>query len=70
MNPKGIMLSEVSQIEEDKYCMTSFHLYVESKKQSKWTNRTKEKQTLRYRGQAGGCQRGTGLGVDEIGEED
>lgn len=35
MNPKGMMLGEISQIEEDKYCMTSFHLYVRSKKQNK-----------------------------------
>ena len=29
MDPKGIMLSETSQTEKDKYCM--IHLYVESK---------------------------------------
>ena len=34
MNLKGIMLSEISQIEKDKYCMTSFHFYVEFKKQN------------------------------------
>ena len=34
MNLRGIMLSEISQIEKDKYCTTSFHFYVESKKQN------------------------------------
>ena len=37
MDLEGIMLSEISQIVEDKYIW--FHLYVESKEQSKWTNK-------------------------------
>ena len=35
MNLEGIMLSEISQKEKDKYHMISFHFYVESKKQNK-----------------------------------
>ena len=53
---EGIMLSEVSQIEKDKSCIT--HLYVESKNQNKWTNITKQKQSHRYREQIGGLQKG------------
>ena len=32
------------------------YLYVESKKQNKWTNITKKKQTYRYREQTSVCQ--------------
>ena len=39
-----------------------FHLYVESKKQNKWTNKTKQERTHRYREQTGGCQKGEGSG--------
>ena len=31
MDIEGIMLSEISQTEKDKYCTLWFHLYVESK---------------------------------------
>ena len=55
MDLEGIMLDEISQRKKDKYCMIS--LYVESKKQNKWINITKQKQSNRYRGQTGGCQR-------------
>ena len=44
MDPKGIMLSEISQTNT-----TWFHLYVQSKKQNKRTNQTEHKQTHRYR---------------------
>ena len=33
MDLEGIMLSEISQTEKDKHCMT--HLYVESKKENR-----------------------------------
>ena len=36
----GIVLSEISQTEEDKFC--TLHLYVESWKQNKWTNNKTE----------------------------
>ena len=42
MNLEGIMLSETSKTEEKKNTVR-FHLYVESKKQNKWTNITKDK---------------------------
>ena len=59
MDLEGIMRNEIRQ---RKTTMVWFHLYVESKKQNKWTNITKQKQTHRYREQASGCQRGEGWG--------
>ena len=50
MNLEDIMLSEISQVEEEKYCMIS--LYVESKKTE-----------LRNREQIGGCQGQGGEGL-------
>ena len=41
-----------------------FNLYVESNKQSKWTNTAKQKQS--HREQTGGCQRGEGEGWREL----
>ena len=38
MDLEGIMLSETSQTEKDKYCI--YHLYVESKKYNKLVNIT------------------------------
>ena len=35
---------------------------MKSKKQNKWTNKTKQKQTIRYREQTGDCQSGEELG--------
>jgi len=43
---------------------------VESKKQDKWTNVTKQKQNHRYKDQAGGCQMGGGGETREIGKGD
>ena len=43
MDPEGIMLSEISQTEKDKYCMISFIWNL--KKQNKWTNITKHRIT-------------------------
>ena len=36
----GIVLSEISQTDEDEFC--TLHLYVESWKQNKWTNNKTE----------------------------
>ena len=66
MDLECIMLSEISQIKTN---TTWSHLYVESKKQNKPTNKTKQKQTHRYRGQMGDCQRGRSRG-SKIGEGD
>ena len=56
MDLEGIMLSEISQTEKDKYCMIS--LIMESKKYSQLMNRTKKKETHRYKEQTSGYQRG------------
>ena len=53
------MLSEISQRKPNTVWL---HLYVESKKQNKWTNITKQKLTHRYREQTGGYQWGKGRG--------
>ena len=49
---EGIILSELSQTEKDKYYK---HLYVESK-YNKQVNTTKRKQTYRYREQTTGYE--------------
>ena len=46
---EGIMLSEISQTEEDKHCMISLICGI--------SRQTKKKQTHRYREQIGSCQR-------------
>ena len=51
----GIMLSEISQAERDKYCMIS--LILESKKQNKRTNRINQKLNQAYREQTADCQK-------------
>ena len=64
---EGIMLGEMSQRKTNSVW---FHLFVESKKQNKWTNRTEKKQSYRYREQTG-VARGEGGGRrKEIGKED
>ena len=52
MDLEGIILSELSHTEKDKYYK---HLYVESK-YNKQVNTTKRKQTYRYREQTTGYQ--------------
>ena len=48
-----------------------FHLYVESKKQNKWTNIIKCKQSYKCREQISGCQSSEGDGRKrETGERD
>ena len=68
MDLEGIMLSEISQTEKTK--IVRDHLHVESKKYNKVVNRTKKKQTHRYREQTSGYQwgEGRGRGMIEIGE--
>ena len=46
MDLESVVLSEISQTEEEKYW---YHLYVESKKYNKLVNRIEKKQTHRYR---------------------
>ena len=43
---------------------------MESKKQTKRTNKTKRKQIYTYREQTDGCQSRVGLGVSEVTEGD
>ena len=49
------MLSKISQRKPN---AEWFHLYVEYKKQNKWTNIIKQRQRQKYREQTGGCQSG------------
>ena len=63
----GVMLSEISQTEKDSY-HTIFHSHVESKNQSRWTNKPKQKQTHRYRGWAAGWQTGGAWETGTAGE--
>ena len=58
MDLKGIMLSEISHTEEDKYCYDI--TYVESKKITQVNLFTKQKQTHRHRKQTYGYERGKG----------
>lgn len=57
MDLQGIVLSEISQTDRDKYHVIS---YAESKEQKKWTNKTK---THRYREWTADCQREGGSGA-------
>ena len=52
MDLEGIMLSEISETEKDKYCMIP--LIYGIKKFNKLVNITKKKQTHRYREQTSG----------------
>ena len=67
MDSDSLMRSEISQTENDKYCMISLIWYVASKKYNQLVNITKKKQTHRYRGQASGYQWG-GRGSIGVGE--
>ena len=58
MDLEGIMLSEISQTEEDRYC--THHLYIDSKKYNKLENITKKKQTERCKEQISGKKEGEG----------
>ena len=57
MDLEGIVLSEISQTEKDKYCMIS---HVESTKFNKLVNKAKKQQIHCYRMQTSGYQRGEG----------
>ena len=52
--------SNMDGVRDRKTNTVCFHLYVESEKQNKGTNITKQKQTHRQREQIGGYQRGGG----------
>lgn len=54
---EGIMPSEINHTEKEKYWLRN-HFYVESKKQNKWANITKQKWCYEYREQKGGCETG------------
>ena len=59
-------VSEISQSEKDKYHMISFICGIEETKQMNMgtgENRKTKKQTLNYREQPDGSQRGGGLGA-------
>ena len=58
MDLDGILLSEISQTEKNKDSMIS--LLCESEKCNKLVNKTKEKQTHRYRDQTSGERKGRG----------
>ena len=64
MDLQGIMWSEISQTEKDKYHMISLICKIQKIKKA---NKTKWKQTHRCREQMDGCQRGGG---GWIGKED
>ena len=66
MDLEGIILSEISQTEKDKYHMISSvcKVYVETKKQNR---KTTEKQTHRYREQSEGGNGAWGLGEKDQG---
>ena len=67
MNFEGIMLSEISQ---KKINTVWFHLYVESQKQNKQTNKTKQNKNNWYREENGDCQTMGEWGAGETGEGD
>ena len=52
MELEGIMLSEISHTEKDKYCMISFICGIEKKKKTQ----NQKVQTQRCREQIGSCQ--------------
>ena len=65
---EGIMLSEISQTEKDKYCMISLICVICKTKQ---TNKpTSENQAHSYREQIAGCQGGRGVEEGKTGEGD
>ena len=65
MDLEIITLSEVSQKEENKYHMISLICGISNMTQTNLS--TKQKQTHRHREQIHGCQKGGGLGRDELG---
>ena len=64
MEQEGIKLSKISQSEKDKYHMLL--LICGIKKQNQWKKRQTKKQTLNYREQTYGYQRGGEWGMGEI----
>ena len=49
MNAPGGYYAQWNMSDIERQILYIFHLYVESKKQNKWTNVTKQKQIHRYR---------------------
>ena len=43
MDPESIVMSELNQMEKDKYHMISLKLNINKQKQTKWVNQTEEK---------------------------
>ena len=60
---EGFMLSEISQIEEQKYCMVSPVCGIKKIKQTSKYHKKKKKPDHRYREQTSGYQWGEGRGV-------
>ena len=60
-------INEISEINSRKTNTVWFHIYVESRKQSKWTNMKKQKQNYRYREQM--VDRGEGGGGKKVIDE-
>ena len=60
MDFEGLKLSERSRAEKDKHYV--IHMYNLKKKKIKPVNKTKKKQTHRYREQMSGYQQGEGRG--------
>ena len=55
MDLEGTMVKEIGQTEKHKYCLISLNTW-------NLKNKTKQKQTGRYRKQTDGCQKGGGRG--------
>ena len=43
MDPESIVMSEINQMEKDRYHMISLKLNINKQKQTKWVNQTEEK---------------------------
>ena len=63
MDLEGIMLTEISQTEKEKYCMISLI-------HNELVNIPKKQQTHRYREETSGYQQREGRGCDNIGVQD
>ena len=62
MDLDDIMLSEISQMQKDTYCVISLICGLLKKKKPKETNKIKQKQTHRNKDRIPDYQRGRGLG--------
>lgn len=64
MDQEDIMLSKISHIEKDKYCLISLICEIKND-QNNWTNKTKHKQIYIYRKQIDVARVGWCGGMDE-----